>query len=85
MMTQSMRCQHNTGQISRQKRQKEESSNESNEESNTKRRKTQNFVVGMPVTQEKRDNSPAITNVEPSLNQETTSSDELLELLASWQ
>jgi hypothetical protein len=60
-------------------------SNEPNDESNTKRRKTENFAVDIsngPVTQEKRDDSPAITNVEPALNQETSPSDELLELLA---
>jgi hypothetical protein len=37
----------------------------------------------MASTQEKRDDSPAITNVEPALNQETSTNDELLELLAS--
>lgn len=38
-----------------------------------------------PVTQEKRDDSPAITNVEPAIAQETSANNELLELLASWQ
>ena len=89
--------QSNTNQISGHKRQREESSNE---ESKTKRRNTGNFVPAFSnayVSQEKQDDSPAVTNAEPaiaqqtcandehSLNQETTSNDELLELLASWQ
>ncbi len=90
--------QNNAHQFSGQRRQREESSNESDEEVKAKRRKTENFVVDISnngsitqevsngsVTQAKHDDSPAITNVEPVLNQETKASDELLELLACWQ
>ncbi len=81
---------NNTNQVSGQKRQREESSNEPNKESKTKKRKTENFVVGIsrnvqPVTQEKQYDPPATTNVEPATNQETSANDELLELLDSWQ
>jgi hypothetical protein len=64
-------------------------SSKSDEESNRKRSKTENYgkqIGDGSVTLEKQDGySSAITNSEPTVDQELTTHDELLELLASWQ
>ncbi len=64
-----------------QKRQREESSDEGG---NTKKRKLVD-VSNESASQANQDDSPTVTKVDPDLKQETSTNDELLELLASWQ